>query len=115
VGADFSEKVKGTFKRHLDAAGESLRTDTLFTQKPTGISRTFRAEVIDGVRLEVGQKLSVRCAEGSLVAMNVMTPMAACADPPEPLLNSINNSGGVAIGTVLASHAMAGVVEITCE
>jgi hypothetical protein len=113
MGADFPEKAAATFKKSWDKARVALATADLFTQQPSCAARTAAAEIVDGTKLHVGDRLTVELEEGGLVARRGLTEVAHFTSPPAPLLEAMKSSCGIATGTVEQVHDLAGVAEIS--
>ena len=113
MGADFLEKATPTFKKSWDRARTALATDDLFTSAPSRVARTAAADVIGRAQLKVGDRLTVEAQDGALVAKRGNTVVARFANPACALVQAVEQSCGVAKGTVEQVHERAGVVEIS--
>lgn len=113
MGADFVEKATPTFKKSWDRARLALATADLFTNAPSSAARTAAAEIIGNARLEVGDRLTVDCDDGVLVARRGNNDVARFANPPPDLVQAVADSCGEAKGTVEQVHELARMAEIS--
>lgn len=113
MGVDFIEKAAPTFKKSWDQARVRLGTAELFTRLPECTARTAAAEIMDGARLAAGEHLTVERDGEELVALRGNSTVARFLDPPRELLVAVDNSAGIAKGTVESVHEMAAIAEIS--
>lgn len=113
MGADFVEKATRSFKKSWDRERVALATDDLFTRQPERAARTAAAEITGNASLEVGEKVTVEREAGGLIARRGLDEIARFSNPPLALVKAVENSCGVAIGTVEDVHDLAGVAEIS--
>ncbi len=113
MGADFIEKATPTFKKSWDRARTALATADLFTNAPSCAARTAAAEVIGKAQLKVGDRLTVEVQDGALVARRGNSDVARFTNPAPALVQAVEQSCGVAKGTVEQVHDLAGVAEIS--
>ena len=113
MGADFIEKATPTFKKSWDRARRELATADLFTNPPSSAARTAAAEVIGNAQLKVGDRLTVEAQDGALIARRGNTDVARFTNPAPALVRAVEQSCGVAKGTVEQVHDLAGVAEIS--
>ena len=113
MGADFIEKAAPSFRKSWDRARTALATADLSTNAPSSTARTAAAEVIGKTQLKVGDRLTVEARDGGLVARHGNSDVARFMDPAPALVQAVQESCGVAKGTVEQVHHMAGVAEIS--
>jgi hypothetical protein len=113
MGIDFTSKCAKSFKKSWDRHRVSLATPTLFTQQPTCLARTAAADIANGVTLQRGETVTVQLCGTNLVAMRGLSPVANFVDPSPDLVSAIQESFGVARGTVEQINNIAGMVEIS--
>ena len=113
VGADFIEKATPAFRKHWDRARLALATADLFTNAPSCAPRTAAAEIIGSAQLETGDRLTVEMQDGALIARRGHSDVARFTNPAPALVQAVEESCGVAKGTVEQVHGLAGVAEIS--
>ena len=113
MGSDFIEKATPTFRKSWDRARTALATADLFTNSPSSAPRTAAAEIIGKAQLEVGDRLTVEAQDGALVARRGNRDVARFTNPAPALVQAVEQSCGVAKGTVEQVHDLAGVAEIS--
>ena len=113
MGADFIEKATPSFKKSWDRARVALSTADLFTRTPECASRTAAADIIDGARLKVGDRLTVEMQGNQMIARQGNNDVAHFINPASELLNAVTTSCGIAKGTVKEIHSIAKVAEIS--
>ena len=113
MGADFIERATPTFKKKWDRARMELATADLFTKEPSCKARTAVAEIINGTQLSVGDQLTVEVQDESLVARRGNHEVARFENPPPILVQAVEESCGIAKGTVEQVHEVANVAEIS--
>ena len=113
MGIEFIEKATPTFRKSWDRARVELATADLFTQTPARTARTAVADIVGGACLEVGQQLTVEVQEGTLIARRGNREVARFTGPAPELVTAVQDSCGIAKGTVECIHALAGVAEIS--
>lgn len=113
MGADFVEKAAPTFKKSWDKGRLRLATADLFTRQANCEDRTFAADLRDGSRLVNGETVTVEKEATSLVVRVGHTEVARQDSPPPALLAAVEQSCGIAKGTVEIVHDTARVAEIS--
>lgn len=113
MGLEFIRKAAPTFKKSWDRHRVSLATPTLFTQQPTCVARTAAADLANNATLEKGDTVIVQLNGTTLVAMRGLSKVAYFIAPSPALVSAIQQSCGVARGTVEQINSIAGVVEIS--
>ena len=113
VGADFVEKAIRSFKKSWDNGRVMLATADLLTQEPDCKARTFAADIERGWRPTTGENVTVEKEQTSLVVRKGHAEVARTDDPPPALLAAVEQSCGIAKGTVEVVHEVAGVAEIS--
>jgi hypothetical protein len=113
MGSDFLERIKHSFKKTLDRARVDLSTATLLTKSMSLAARTAVFEIADGDYLRIGEQVTVEIDQRQLVARRGTTEVARCEIPPPDLFEAVENSCGIALGSVEVVHELAGVAEIS--
>lgn len=113
MGAEFVEKATPSFKKKLDRSKIELGTSDLFTRQPDPACTTAAAEIVNSNQLKIGDRVTVEAENGTLVARKGNTIVARFLKPPAILLRAVEDSCGIAKGTVEAVHIMADMVEIS--
>jgi hypothetical protein len=113
MGSDFLERIQHSFTKALDRARVDLATATLLTKAIACAARTAVAEIADGEYLWVGEKVTIEIREQELVARRGTTEVARFKTPPLDILEAVEKSSGIALGTVEVVHEIAGVAEIS--
>ncbi len=113
MGADFLERVGKTIKRSWDRQRVALATSDLLTKQPECAGRSVAGEIIGSARLAPGDKLTVEKDADGLVARQGLTEVVRIKAAPTEVVQGIEDSCGIGIGTVDQVHDAAGVVEIS--
>jgi hypothetical protein len=87
-------------------------TADLLTRLPTTKLRSFNAEIsVDG-SLKKGETVNVDKIGNALSVSRGHIELARCEDPQAELIEAVGANRGIAQGTVLEVHEIAGIVEI---
>lgn len=113
MGNDFIENATPAFKKSCDRARADLATADLFTQTPDCAARTAAADIVGDASFSTGDNLTVEVQGKGLVARRGISDVARFANPPMDILKAVEASHGIAKGTVVEVHSIAGVVEIS--
>ena len=113
MGLEFIRKAAPTFKKSWDRHRVSLATPTLFTQQPVCVARIAVADLASAATLEKGDTVTVQLNGTKLVAMRGLSEVAYFTAPSPALVSAVQQSCGVARGTVEQIHSIASVVEIS--
>jgi hypothetical protein len=113
MGVEFIRKAAKTFKKSWDWQRVRLATPTLFTQQPTSTPRTIAADMASGASLQKGEAVTVQLRGTNLVAMHGLSEVAYFVDPPPDVVSAVQESYGIASGTVEQINNIAGIVEIS--
>jgi hypothetical protein len=113
MGADFLECTKKTIRRSWDRERVSLATSDLLTREPGRAGRSVVGEIIGGAKLSPGEKLTVEKDASGLVARRGLTEVIRVSQAPPDVIRGVEESCGVAVGTVDQVHDTARVAEIT--
>ena len=113
MGVEFIRKSAKTFKKSWDWHRVSLATPTLFTQQPVCGARTAAADIANGTTLQQGEAVTVQLNGTDLVALRGLSEVAYFIQPSPQLVSAVQESYGVARGTVEQINNIAGVVEIS--
>jgi hypothetical protein len=113
VGADFIERISPSYRKSMDRARARLATSDLLANEEACAARTAVAEIVSGQSLRVGERITVEVEDGQLVGRRGLTEVARCMAPPLDLLQAVEDSCGIAKGTVEQVHDIAGVAEIS--
>jgi hypothetical protein len=113
MGADFIEKISPSYRKSMDRARARLATADLLTNEAACAARTAVADIVEGQSLRVGDQITVETENGQLVGRRGLTEVARFSTPPPDLFRAVEDSCGVAKGTVERVHDIAGVAEIS--
>jgi hypothetical protein len=113
MGIDFIGKAAPSFEKSWDRARVRLGTADLFTRQPQAAARTAAAAIAPGVTLRAGEFLVVECDGTDLVALRQQAVVARFVDPPGSLVKAVQDSCGVAKGTVEDVHVLSSIAEIS--
>lgn len=113
MGAEFIRHAARSFVKSWDHGRKRLATADLFTLQPTSASVSAPFEVMDGIDLHPGDRVTVERSGDCLVARHGLTEVARSPSPPPKLLHAVDESCGIAKGTVDAMHSLAKVAEIS--
>ena len=113
MGADFIRKAAKSFTKSWDRHRLALATPTLFTIGPTCASRSVAADIIDGVALLEGERLTVQTVNGQTVALRGLSTVAVIKNPSADIAAALDAACGIAQGTVEHIHKLSGVADIS--
>lgn len=113
MGADFLERAGKTIKRSWDRQRVTLGTSDLLTRQPEGGGRVCVGEILGNARLTPGEKLTVEVDGPALIARRGLSEVIRVSRPPAEVAKGVEQSCGIAVGTVDQVHDDAGVVEIS--
>lgn len=113
MGVEFIRKAAPTFKKSWDRHRVSLATPTLLTQQPTCVARIAAADLAHDATLEQGDTVMVQLNGTALIAMRGLSEVAYFTAPSPALVSAVQQSCGVARGTVEQINPISGVVEIS--
>lgn len=112
MGVDFIRKTTHSFHKGLDRKRIELGTPDLFTQQPATVSRTYAANVREGVIVKIGDELIVRFDGEQVIAFRGLDPVATFIELPAEPVKALIASHGVACGVIQQVHAVARTVEL---
>lgn len=116
MGLDFIRRCAPAFHRALDRRAIEMRTPTLFSSDVTSVARTAQAEIREGTRLKVGERLLVRALDATLVVQRANIIVAKLSNPPAEYVQFVQLGCGIACAEVKAVHPLSGIAEISlCE
>lgn len=113
MGVDFLERARKTIKRSWDRQRVALGTSDLLTRQPDCAARSVAGEIVGNARLSPGDKLTVEKGAGGLVARHGLTEVVRIRAAPAEIMQAIEESCGIGVGTVDQVHDAAGVAEIS--
>ncbi|MFN7541667.1 MAG: hypothetical protein ACK5TN_02575 [Acidobacteriota bacterium] len=113
MGAEFIRNATKSFKKRWDYGRIRLATADLFTVQPTPAATCAPFDVFDGIDLHQGDRLTVERSGDQLIARNGLSVVARNPRPPAELLRAVDDSCGIALGTVETMHSIAKVAEIS--
>lgn len=113
MGVEFIRKAAKPFKKHWDKSRRDLATADLFTRQPACAGRSAPFDLQQNVTLHVGDTVMVEAQGATLVARLSLTLVGRTDNPPTTLLRAVQDSCGIAKGTIEHIHSLAQVAEIT--
>jgi hypothetical protein len=113
MGTEFIEKAAPSFTKSWDRARVRLGTADLFTRQPEASARTAAAAISPGIALRPGEFVVVERDGDTLIALRQQTIVARFVDPPRSLTKAVEDSCGIARGTVEDVHAISSIAEIS--
>jgi hypothetical protein len=113
MGAEFIRDAARSFTKRWDHGRRMLGTADLFTRQPTTAAASAPFELGGSAELHPGDRLTVEKLGDCLVARNGLSEVGRNLHPPADLLRAVEQSCGVAKGTVEIVHSVAGVAEIS--
>ncbi len=113
MGVEFIRRVAKSFKRSWDEARRQLGTADLFTREPSCVARSAPFEIANGAAVQAGDSVTVEKEGAALIARHRLMEVARTNCPPTDLLRAVEESCGVAKGTIEQVHNLAQVVEIS--
>lgn len=112
MGVDFLERAKKTFRRSWDRAAVALATPDLLRRVPGCAGVSVAGDIVEGVEVEPGEKLTVELAARGLIARRGLTEVVRMPKAPPEVIEAVRQGHG-AVGTVEQVHEPAGVAEIS--
>lgn len=113
MGAEFIRSAARTFAKRWDHGRRMLGTADLFTRQPTASAACAPFELGGSSELHPGDRVTVEKLGDCLVARNGLSEVGRNLHPTAELLRAVDQSCGVAKGTVEIVHSGAGVAEIS--
>jgi hypothetical protein len=113
MGAEFIRQAAGAFVKRWDHGRRMLGTADLFTRQPTSAAASAVFELSPAAQLCPGNRVTVEKLGDCLVARSGLSEVGRNLHPPAELLLAVDQSCGVAKGTVEIVHSVAGVAEIS--
>lgn len=113
MGAEFIRSAAKTFVKSWDHGRRMLGTADLFTRQPTSAAASAPFDLGRLVELHPGDVVTVEKSGDCLVARSGLSEVGRNIHPPAELLRAVDQSCGVAKGTVEIVHSVAGVAEIS--
>ncbi len=113
MGAEFIRRATKTFVKRWDLGRRMLGTANLFTREPGCEAHSAPFDLAENVELRVGDTVVVEKEGDALVARSRLSEVARMMHPPAELLRAVDESCGVAQGTIANIHNVARVAEIS--
>jgi hypothetical protein len=113
MGIEFIRKAAKSFRRRWDEGRRELGTSDLFTQEPRQCPRTLPFDLGSSFDVHIGEMVTVEAEGNALVARLRLVPIARADNPPTEVLRAVQESCGIAQGTVQQVHDLARVAEIS--
>jgi hypothetical protein len=113
MGAEFIRHAAKSFTKRWDHGRRMLGTADLFTIQPTSAAASAPFELGRGAELHPGDHVTVEKAGDCLVARSGLSEVGRNPNPPAELLRAVEQSCGIAKGTVDIVHGAAAVAEIS--
>ena len=113
MGAEFIRHAARSFVKRWDHGRRMLGTADLFTRQPTTAAASAPFELGRSTELHAGDRVTVEKLGDYLVARSGLSEVGRNLHPPADLLRAVDQSCGVAKGTVEIVHSVAGVAEIS--
>jgi hypothetical protein len=113
MGAEFIRHAAKSFVKRWDHGRRTLATADLFTLQPNSAAASAPFEVMDGTDLHAGDRVTVERSGDHLVARHGLSEVARNPRPSAELLKAVDDSCGIAKGTVDVMHNVAKVAEIS--
>jgi hypothetical protein len=113
MGVDFLGRTKKTFHKSWDQARSRLFTSDLFLQIPDCAGHSAVFDLMGELNVKQGDLVTVEKVGGILVARHCLREVGRAANPPVEILKAVEDSCGVAKGTIHQIYAGAAVAEIS--
>jgi hypothetical protein len=113
MGAEFIRRAAKTFVKSWDEGRRMLGTADLFTREVGCEAHAAPFDLVENADVHVGDTVVVEKEGEALVARSRLCEVARAAHPPSDLLRAIDQSCGIAKGTIENVHSAAGVAEIS--
>jgi hypothetical protein len=112
MGLDFIKKAAPAFHKALDRRAVELRTPTLFNRDVPSVTRTACAEICQGSRFTLGEKVLLRILNNKLIIQRENVVVAEFPAPPAEFFNQVLAGAGIEKGVVKAVHELSQTVEV---
>jgi hypothetical protein len=113
MGVDFLERAKKAFRRSWDRERVALATPDLLRREPGCAGVSVAGDIVEGVEVTPGDRLTVELAPRGLIARRGLTEVVRMPQAPPDVVEAVRQAHGAAPGTVGQVHEPAGVAEIT--
>lgn len=113
MGAEFIRRAAKSFIKRWDEGRRALGTADLFTREPSYAARSAPFDVAPNTSVQAGDTVIVEKEGAALVARHGLSEVARTDHPPAELLRAVENSCGIAKGTIEQIHNLAHVAEIS--
>jgi len=113
MGADFIKRAAKTFVKRWDEGRRMLSTADLFTREPVCGAHSTAFDLQQNADVYIGETLTVEKEGDALVARYGLSEVARALHPPTELLEAVERSCGVAMGTIENIHVAANIAEIS--
>jgi hypothetical protein len=113
MGSEWIQRAAKTFQKSWDMGRVAANTATLFTRQPGAPRRIVTADVVGNAAIEVGECLTVQREGDRYLARRGLTVVATLSSLPNDLNAAIEQSAGIACGTVETVLPLSGMVEIS--
>lgn len=113
MGAEFIRRAAKSFRKSWDRGRISLGTSVFFTMQPTHVAMSAPFDLCPGAILHPGDRVTVETVGNSLVARSGLSEVARSDHAPTELLRAVQESCGIAMGTIDAVLDAASVAEVS--
>ncbi|SDF23895.1 hypothetical protein [Terriglobus roseus] len=113
MGADFIKRAAKTFVKRWDEGRRMLSTADLFTREPVCGAHSTAFDLERNADVFIGERLTVEKDGETLVARHGLSEIARALHPPADLLEAVERSCGIAMGTIETIHVAANIAEIS--
>ena len=114
MGADYIREQSGQpWRKRWDKGVDRLKMPSLFDVQFSAQQRVITVELVPGIELQAGEQLVVQCESGGAIICRGHSRIGGTPTLPSSMQSAINNSGGVALGTVERVGLFGNTAELT--
>ena len=111
MGNSFIVKTKGGIKKGWDKAKQRLSLNELRFDCLESV-RTVQAKPLISGEIEVGQPLTIKESDGSLLMISKGNVIGVCETPPPSVIDGLANLGGYGVGKVDRVKKLSGMWDV---
>jgi hypothetical protein len=112
MGLDFIRTTAPSFNRVLDRRLVEMHTPTFFSCDIPVVSRTARANICDGAKVTLGERVLLRVLNGKVILQRQNVIIAECPNAPAEFIAHLRAGAGIAEGVIKSVQPISQTVEI---
>lgn len=112
MGAEFLERTRKSYRKHVDRKRVDLSTPDLLTCEPRNKPRSVVFKMSEGTNFASGDTLIVEPFKDIVVARRDVGEVARASNATPSLAKTIEKGGGAALGTVRKINPLSRTIEV---